>query len=116
MSSRYNHKIDRGHGRKSGQKTVKQSFLIVTEGVNTEPDYFTSFRLTSANVRVLGQGMSTLSLVRKAIFKRADEQYAGKTPRRNLYQIGWQSIRNLYAVIAKTTGCHKEGKAGLQRN
>lgn len=28
-------------------REVKQSFLIICEGVNTEPDYFNAFRLTS---------------------------------------------------------------------
>ncbi len=51
MSS-INHRIDRGYGRRSGLRPIKQSFLIITEGANTEPDYFTSFRLTSANINV----------------------------------------------------------------
>ena len=32
-------------------REVKQSFLIICEGVNTEPDYFNAFRLTSANIK-----------------------------------------------------------------
>ena len=47
VMSSINHRIDRGYGRRSGLRPIKQSFLIITEGVNTEPDYFTSFRLTS---------------------------------------------------------------------
>ena len=30
--------------RKQGTRNVKQSFLIVCEGVRTEPDYFKAFR------------------------------------------------------------------------
>lgn len=37
-------------------REVKQSFLIICEGVNTEPDYFNAFRLTSANIKAVGQG------------------------------------------------------------
>ena len=36
MSS-IDHRIDRGYGRRSGLRPIKQSFLIITEGVNTEP-------------------------------------------------------------------------------
>ena len=36
-------------------REVKQSFLIICEGVNTEPDYFNAFRLTSANIKAVGQ-------------------------------------------------------------
>lgn len=67
MARKINHRSDRGYVRKSGIRNVKQSFLIITEGVNTEPEYFNAFRLTSATVRALGQGMSTVPLVRKAM-------------------------------------------------
>ena len=78
MSS-INHRIDRGYGRKSGLRPVKQSFLIITEGVNTEPDYFTSFRLTSASIQVIGEGMSCMSLVRKAISIRDNLRERGRS-------------------------------------
>lgn len=77
--NKFNHRVDIGYGRRKGQRPVKQSFLIITEGVNTEPDYFTSFRLTSASIRVIGQGMSSLSLVRKAIKIRDDLKRKGRT-------------------------------------
>lgn len=60
--------------RKQGTREVKQSFLIVCEGKTTEPDYFTSFRMTAATVRAVGQGMSTVSLVKKAINIREAEE------------------------------------------
>ena len=78
MSS-INHRIDRGYGRRSGLRPIKQSFLIITEGVNTEPDYFTSFRLTSASIQVIGEGMSCLSLVKKAISIRDNLKKRGRT-------------------------------------
>ena len=37
--------------RKQGTRNVKQSFLIVCEGVRTEPDYFKAFRMTTATVK-----------------------------------------------------------------
>ena len=60
-----NPRIERKITRISGVREVKQTFLIICEGVNTEPDYFNAFRLTSANVKAVGQGMGTLSLVQK---------------------------------------------------
>lgn len=43
--------------RKIGNRGYpKQIFLIVCEGERTEPNYFKSFRITSANVIVVGTG------------------------------------------------------------
>ncbi len=60
--------------RKQGTRNVKQSFLIVCEGMNTEPDYFKAFRMTTATIKAIGQGMNTISLVKKAINIRDTEQ------------------------------------------
>lgn len=60
--------------RKQGTRNVKQSFLIVCEGVRTEPDYFKAFRMTTATVKTIGQAMNTISLVNKAISIRDTEQ------------------------------------------
>lgn len=79
MARKINHHNECGYSRKSGIRNVKKSFLIITEGVNTEPEYFNAFRLTSATVRALGQGMSTISLVRKAIKIRDGYKSRGKT-------------------------------------
>ena len=54
MARRQNPKIERTLKRTSSLKLVKQTFLIVCEGEVTEPEYFNSFRLTSANVTLLG--------------------------------------------------------------
>lgn len=70
---------ERKIARKVGIRPVKQSFLIVCEGVNTEPDYFNAFRLTSARVKTVGKGLSTISLVKEAIGIRQDELRKGKT-------------------------------------
>lgn len=64
--------------RKVGIRPVKKSFLIVCEGVNTEPEYFNSFRLTSANVKAVGKGLGTRMLVREAVSIRQEEQRKGK--------------------------------------
>ena len=51
-----NPRIERKITRISGVREVKQTFLIICEGVNTEPDYFNAFRLTSATVKAMVQG------------------------------------------------------------
>lgn len=48
--------------------------LIVCEGTKTEPNYFKSFRITSAKVVVSGSGLVTRSLVQHAIELRNAEQ------------------------------------------
>ena len=62
---------------------IKQTFLIICEGVNTEPDYFNAFRLTSATVKAIGQGMGTLALVQKAINIKEQERQRGRTYNQN---------------------------------
>lgn len=61
--NRPNPREERSLRRISSTRIVKQSFLIVCEGENTEPDYFNAFRLTSANVKAVGQGINTVRLV-----------------------------------------------------
>lgn len=75
---RQNPKIERTLRRASGQRIVKQTFLIVCEGEVTEPEYFNSFRLTSANVKAIGEGMNTVSLVNEAIITRDAERRKGR--------------------------------------
>ena len=60
--------------RRMGVRVIKQSFLIVCEGENTEPDYFKAFRMTAATIKAVGQGMNTVSLVNKAISIRKAEK------------------------------------------
>ena len=36
--------------RRQSTREIKQSFLIVCEGVRTEPNYFKAFRMTAATV------------------------------------------------------------------
>ncbi len=74
MARRQNPKIERTLRRTSSLRLVKQTFLIVCEGEVTEPEYFNSFRLTSANVKAIGKGMNTISLVKEAIAIRDIEK------------------------------------------
>lgn len=78
-----NPRIERKLTRVSGVREVKQTFLIICEGVNTEPDYFNAFRLTSAHVKAVGHGMGTLALVQKAILIKEEERRKGRTYNQN---------------------------------
>jgi len=48
-------------------KVAKPAILIVCEGENTEPSYFSRFRLSSARIYPVGEGYNTVSLVNRAI-------------------------------------------------
>ena len=65
--------------RRQSTREVKQSFLIVCEGIRTEPDYFKAFRMTAATVKAVGQAMNTTSLVSKAISIRDADQKKKRT-------------------------------------
>lgn len=56
---------------------TKETFLIVCEGQSTEPNYFKSFKVTSARIVVEGVGCNTLSLVKKTILIIKEEQKKG---------------------------------------
>ena len=75
--NRPNPREERSLRRISSTRVVKQSFLIICEGENTELDYFNAFRLTSANIKAIGQGISTIGLVQKAIRIKEDERHKG---------------------------------------
>lgn len=65
--------------RKIGTRgTPKETFLIVCEGRCTEPNYFKSFRITSASIKVEGLGCNTLSLVNRTI------EYVNEAKKQNL--------------------------------
>jgi hypothetical protein len=44
-----------------------QKILIVSEGTQTEKNYFESFRVNQLDIHVYGEGANTVSLVRRAI-------------------------------------------------
>lgn len=75
--ARYNPRQERSLKRRSGYRDIKQSFLIICEGVNIEPDYFNAFRLTSASVKAVGKGLNTVRLVQEAMIIRNEERRKG---------------------------------------
>jgi len=50
----------------------RQTFLIVCEGPRPSPNYFDGFKLGSAQVKVIGLGSNTASLVEQAIRLKRD--------------------------------------------
>ena len=62
--------------RPVNRREVKQTFLIVCEGEQTELNYFRSFRVrTATTVKVEGIGANTVSLVREAVKLKEGEDY-----------------------------------------
>ncbi|MCS3085350.1 RloB family protein [Bacteroides ovatus] len=60
-------------------REVKQSFLIICEGVNTEPDYFMrAFRPDLRQYKAVGQGLNTVGLVQKALRMKEEERKKGR--------------------------------------
>ena len=54
----------------------KETLLIVCEGAKTEPNYFNSFRVRTATIKIVGAGDNTVNLVRLALKLRdAQESY-----------------------------------------
>ena len=45
----------------------KKRILIICEGENTEPTYFKNFRLSTAEIKVVGYGMSAVELIHKTL-------------------------------------------------
>lgn len=54
-------------------RSEKPTFLIVCEGENTEPSYFSQFRLSSATIK--GEGKNTITLVEKTIMLKNENDY-----------------------------------------
>jgi len=59
-------------------KKTKDSFLIICEGKNTEPDYFNHFKLKSAKIKAFGEGDNTLSLVKRTAQIVEEEKQKGR--------------------------------------
>lgn len=53
--------------RKTNIREQKETLLIVCEGEETEPNYFRSFRVTTARVMPIGTGYNTITVVDEAI-------------------------------------------------
>ena len=60
------HKQKRKLARILATRSAKKRVLIVCEGNKTEPNYFKSFCITSAEVKVIGKGFNTKTLVKYA--------------------------------------------------
>ena len=57
-------------------REIKERFLIVCEGTQTEPNYFKSFRVPKDVIDVRGFGKNTISLVKEAVrIKEEDNDY-----------------------------------------
>jgi hypothetical protein len=64
--------------RRPAYKDIKESFLIICEGENTEPEYFKAFKLTTAHVKAIGNmnKANALFFVREAIrYKKQHADY-----------------------------------------
>ena len=84
MARRQNPKIERTLKRTSSLRLVKQTFLIVCEGEVTEPEYFNSFRLTSANVKDAQIDAAHKAAVHETQFPKDLE---------NAYELGRELVR-----------------------
>ncbi len=61
--------------RKEKNRKQKDSFLIICEGEETEPNYFRAFRVKSATIEVVGTGFNTYSLVQRAVKEKSISSY-----------------------------------------
>ena len=61
--------------RQKATIAIKPTILIVCEGENTEPSYFSQFKLSSARIIPVGAGKNTLALVDEAFSLSKDYQY-----------------------------------------
>ena len=82
--ARYNPRKEKDFKRVGRKRELKQSFLIICEGINTEPEYFKAFRLTSASVKAIGEGLGTTRLVEEAIIVKELE-----TRKHHVYDQYW---------------------------
>ncbi len=64
----WNRKIKKKSFFETSKNRKEKTYLIICEGVNTEPNYFESFRLHTINIESFGLGMSKTSLI-KSIHK-----------------------------------------------
>lgn len=71
--------------RRPSFKQIRESFLILCEGQNTEPIYFNAFRLTTATVRALSVTSGDAGVVVRAAIKRRQAE----TDKGKLYDQYW---------------------------
>lgn len=76
MSSRQKTKRHQGRaGRRIGTRKVRQRFLIVCEGEQTEPNYFRAFQVPGLVVKIEDVNRRGRALVEKAEQLREDDDY-----------------------------------------
>lgn len=56
-------------------KLERPTILIVCEGENTEPSYFSQFKLSTATIKAVGEGYNTVSLVNRALKLSEEKSY-----------------------------------------
>jgi hypothetical protein len=61
--------------RKLNTREVKQRFLIVCEGTQTEPNYFRSFRVPKVVIDIEGLGRNPTQIVEYAIDRRSEDDF-----------------------------------------
>ena len=90
MARRQNPKIERTLKRTSSLRQVKQTFLIVCEGEVTEPEYFNSFRLTSANVKALAS-----LLIKNMMLRLSNSRCLQDRPTISVHLCLWMVVCNI---------------------
>jgi len=78
MKNKFNPRKSKSLKRKINSRNTKKTFLILCEGEKTEPNYFKGFRVKTANIRVLGTGMNTESLVKECIKYKNSSEFSNK--------------------------------------
>ena len=67
----------KSYRRHVNEREPKETFLIVCEGAKTEPNYFNSFRVRTATIKVEGAGDNTVNLVKIALRLKKEQAKEG---------------------------------------
>ncbi len=67
----------KSYRRRVNEREPKQTFLIVCEGAKTEPNYFNSFRVRTATIKVRGAGDNTVNVVSLALHLSKEQAKEG---------------------------------------
>ena len=61
--------------RKVNNREVKQTFLIVCEGKETEPNYFRGFKCRTLSLKIEGKGKDPINLVKRAKTLSSEDEF-----------------------------------------
>lgn len=61
--------------RRVNTREIKQRFLIICEGTQTEPNYFKSFRVPKIVIAIKGLGRNPTQIVEYAIDRRSEDDF-----------------------------------------